>query len=368
MVLGRLYVVNKMVTSGLVIQNRARYGLYPSQHFGNTNQFIRPFVDLDDGNTPVLYDKFVEEDIPNSISYRKIFGKNTTADDRLFFMHHGLTKLQSEAQGSDIKKRKILKGQQPRTGSLGGLTQTYFDTFINPGKTDQSTPMEDVVDFYKALQQQSYRSAPPIVDLDVDTSVGTESFKKSSTTISDYPMNGLSSEDASVIGSRLARMINPPVTSRIPPPPPMQVDYEKKPIAGTGMDVDVFYNTTIQTDTGMKAPSLAPMKVKEATMANRAISLDEVQTALKALRKTQSTSSNMSVDSSKEITDALKKLKKTDVVKKPKEDIDRFQVMDIVETKSDGDKMPVDDVPIPSASKRIPSKERVDKTKKVRKD
>jgi len=115
-----------MITSGLLVQNRAHFRGYPSRH-EKDNVLMRPYVDGFDKGITKVSDPFqigpngLPPAVPkNRVNFRDVFGRSSTADER--------------AQNVGKMERRSI----PRLG--GRRTNFYSQNFNNISENDMSFP------------------------------------------------------------------------------------------------------------------------------------------------------------------------------------------------------------------------------------
>lgn len=138
-----------LITSGLVVQNRASFRGFPSNR-SRVTTVERP--GYNDGfnpgnsNTSKKYpDEIIKPGVvfPSQVAYRNIFGKGTTADERLYFMQHGVMQnaLSQRGKGSKLR-RQPYKNRFTQNVLMDYMESVALDNY---NVIDRSLPIEDVV-------------------------------------------------------------------------------------------------------------------------------------------------------------------------------------------------------------------------------
>lgn len=123
-----------MITSGLVIQNKAYSIFAPSSYSSSRKSFIRPAVTNGDPGIPVITHDFSVP--PSSLRYSKIFGKGSTSDERMYYILRGIERrkeLEQSLVQTKLKSRIEKRNYQP-----------LYDMRPQKEKEDQSEPMTGV--------------------------------------------------------------------------------------------------------------------------------------------------------------------------------------------------------------------------------
>lgn len=123
----------KMITSGLLVQNRAHFRGFPSSYRQDNDVYARPYVDgFDTGIVRVSEPFKIENGLPpvippSTVNYRNIFGRGSTADEREFYLNRGMTMKQAAA--SQMKAgRGLRRAKNQKTGTY--FTNAFDDTLI----------------------------------------------------------------------------------------------------------------------------------------------------------------------------------------------------------------------------------------------
>lgn len=149
-----------MITSGLLVQDRAHFRGFPSSYRNNPKKVLRPFVDgLDTGVTTISKPFEIQNGLPppvpkGPVSYRSIFGRGTTPDERAYFLQNLMT--EKEYQHSLLPRgRKIPSIRNKKAIIQNPLYQNWMDGMDDGNIVVNGGPMAVDPDTYH------YRGNPP---------------------------------------------------------------------------------------------------------------------------------------------------------------------------------------------------------------
>ena len=134
-----------LITSGLVVQNRANFRGFPSNR-ERVRTVDRPGNNGQDNfNTSKKYpEEIIKPGVvfPSQVAYKNIFGKGTTADQRLYFMQHGVFQnvLSQKGKGSKLR-RQPYKNRFTQNALMDYMESVALENYR---VIDRSLPMEDV--------------------------------------------------------------------------------------------------------------------------------------------------------------------------------------------------------------------------------
>ena len=135
-----------LITSGLVVQNRANFRGFPSNRERVTT-VDRPGNNdgIDNFNTSKKYpEEIIKPGVvfPSQVAYKNIFGKSTTADQRLYFMQHGVFQnvLSQKGKGSKLR-RQPYKNRFTQDALMDYMESVALENYR---VIDRSLAMEDV--------------------------------------------------------------------------------------------------------------------------------------------------------------------------------------------------------------------------------
>jgi hypothetical protein len=204
-----------MITSGLLIQNRARYTPYPSVHRNVSSELIEPYVSKFDRGIPSALTSFENESVV-SIPYKKLFGKGLTADERLYFVENNVSNRIKTAQ------KRIPKGMsRPRARVLNTLTDQALEQLIYSEPIDESKSMGGIIEPRDILREQLYYLQGPYRNTARTPSLGPSESASQMSPLSDSVMRQYRSslqealsEGSSVLAGQFQNL------NIVPPPPP----------------------------------------------------------------------------------------------------------------------------------------------------
>lgn len=287
-----------MIRSGLTIQNRSGYKIYPSEHFSSRYHVIKPFVSYSDHLIPIEYNKFENEDIPSSIRYRDIFGKKTSVDDKLFFLSNQATKKEIDAQDIVYKKVKSGLAKTNKTGSSLASNQVKIK-ILEKAVIDESTPMEDVVDYYQMM----------------------EDLKASEMFLSQFePLYVTAKERINTNIVKPVRKYEKMLVDK-----PERVRKQKIVPVDDGMDIVTTLPSIEEQSVGMADASMipasppppsVPMDIYEAESVNRKSFKNALKDQLKNLGKSETIKNPSATITKEALIESLQKLKKPEQVDK----------------------------------------------------
>lgn len=133
--------VNKMITSGLLVQNYGK-GKFPSSYSKKTSVSSRPFVSKFDSGLPEIERPFDEIFTP-TINYRHIFGKGATRDQKLYYLEHDMFQKMKQINSLPLKRKTKSKlGKKLDTGGL--IDKFYFLEKLASKDGKGGVSMEDI--------------------------------------------------------------------------------------------------------------------------------------------------------------------------------------------------------------------------------
>ena len=150
-------LIKMLITSGLVVQNRASFRGFPSNR-ERARTVDRPGNNGQDNfNTSKKYpEEIIKPGVvfPSQVAYRNIFGKSTTADERLYFMQHGVFQNALSQRGKGSKLRRQPYKNRFTQNTMMDLMESV--ALENYRVIDRSKPIEYGLD-YTGMSAAGYR-------------------------------------------------------------------------------------------------------------------------------------------------------------------------------------------------------------------